>query len=50
MSELRGQIGEVRMTLDIKRAATGKTETVELIGKVVHDERDPLGRGQERRH
>lgn len=29
---LSGQPGELRMTIEIKRAATGKTETVELIG------------------
>lgn len=31
-NELKGQPGELRMTIEIKRAATGKTETVELIG------------------
>lgn len=32
MSDLSGQVGEVRMTLEIKRKETGKVETVELIG------------------
>jgi hypothetical protein len=49
MAELQGQIGEVRMTLEIKRAATGKTETVEVIGKVIDDECNPLDSGEERR-
>lgn len=31
-SNLQGEPGELRMTIEIKRAATGKTETVELIG------------------
>ena len=29
---LQGQPGELRMTIEIKRAATGKVETVELVG------------------
>jgi hypothetical protein len=31
---LQTQPAELRITLEIKRAATGKTETVELIGHV----------------
>jgi hypothetical protein len=34
MAELNGQPGELRFTVEIKRAATGKTERFELIGKV----------------
>ena len=34
MAELNGQPGEVRMTIEIRRAATGKTETYELIGNI----------------
>ena len=34
MNELQGQVGEVCMTIHIKRAATGETETHELIGKI----------------
>lgn len=37
MAELAGQVGELAITLEIKRAATGETETVELIGKVMDD-------------
>lgn len=35
MSDLNGTPGELRMTLMITRAATGETETVELVGKAV---------------
>lgn len=36
--DIRGQEGELRFTLEIKRAATGETDTVELIGKIGDDE------------
>lgn len=32
--DLKGQKGELKFTLQITRAATGKTETVDLIGKI----------------
>jgi hypothetical protein len=35
---LTGQIGELRMTLEIKRAATGETEVVELVGILGDDD------------
>lgn len=31
-SDLQGQPGELRMTIEIKRAATGKVDTFELVG------------------
>lgn len=34
---LEGQAGEVRITLEIKRADTGETETVELVGTLVEE-------------
>lgn len=37
MADLQGQIGELRMTLQITRAATGKVEEVELVGFVEED-------------
>lgn len=40
MADLNGQIGELRFTLEITRAATGETETIEMIGKVVADEEE----------
>lgn len=41
MTDLQGQVGEVRMTLEITRAATGQTETVEMVGKVILDDETP---------
>lgn len=29
---LQGQPGELRMTIEVKRAATGKVDTFELVG------------------
>jgi hypothetical protein len=42
MSEnnLTGQIGELRMTIEIKRAATGETEIHELIGTPIESDED----------
>ena len=42
MADLSGQIGELRMVLEIKRKETGETEIVELIGKVTDDGGDAL--------
>jgi hypothetical protein len=35
MIELQGRPGELRFTLQIKRAATGETETVEMVGHLL---------------
>lgn len=35
MNELEGRPAELRFTLEIKRAATGATETVEMVGHIV---------------
>ena len=55
MIELGGQIGELRFTVDITRAATGKTETVELVGfldeaklKELQNGSDPLDSSTQR--
>lgn len=40
MIELGGEAGELRIVLEITRAATGETETVELIGTPVKEEED----------
>ena len=40
MSELKGQEGELRMTLTITRKDTGKVETVEFVGTVTEKEQD----------
>jgi hypothetical protein len=37
MPELSGQPAELRFTLEITRAATGITETVEMVGYIVPD-------------
>lgn len=34
MIDLSGQPGELRFTLQVKRAATGVTETVEYVGRI----------------
>lgn len=38
MPELQGQPGELQMTLQITRAATGKTEEVQLTGYLDPDQ------------
>lgn len=37
IAKLNGQPGELRFTIEIKRAATGLTETHELVGKILPD-------------
>lgn len=50
---LSGTPGELRLTLEITRKATGKTETVELIGTPIieeeQNERNPQHGSEERR-
>lgn len=41
--DIKGQEGELRFTLEIKRAATGETETVELVGKIGDGEIKQIG-------
>lgn len=41
MAELVGQMGELRMTIEVTRAATGKTETYELIGTPLQEADEP---------
>ena len=38
MSELKGQIGELRATITITRKATGKTEVYQLTGAATLEE------------
>ena len=38
MISLAGQPAEVRFTLDIKRATTGLTETIEMVGLIQPDQ------------
>jgi hypothetical protein len=48
MAELRGEAGELRFTIEIKRKATGKVETYNLIGKI-NDGSNPFDRSPQRR-
>ena len=43
MGNLSGQGGELRMVVEVTRKATGKVETVELVGKLTQDEAEKLG-------
>ena len=38
LNNLAGQAGELRMTLQITRKATGKTETVELVSRTTPEQ------------
>lgn len=40
MPDLTGQVGELRLTIDITRADTGEVETYELVGVVTDGEED----------
>lgn len=57
MSELAGQVGELRFTVQITRKETGKIEEVELVGFLDEDKlkelqhgSHPLDSGTERRN
>lgn len=41
MADLVGQIGELRMTIEVTRAATGETETYELVGTPLPETDEP---------
>jgi len=43
MSDLQAIPGEIRMTIQVTRVATGETETHELIGKVIDMKDDDDG-------
>lgn len=43
MSDLQGQPAEIRFTLTIKRAATGKEETYEMVGHSLPEEKEDHG-------
>lgn len=40
LNQLLGRPGELRMTIEIKRASTGKTEIHELIGTPIESDED----------
>lgn len=50
MAELNGQLGELRMTLEITRKETGKVETVELIGRLDEQQIKELENGSDSQH
>ena len=40
--DLKGKEGELKFTLEIQRAATGQTDTIELVGKIGDGEIEQL--------
>lgn len=50
MSNLGGQMGELRMTLQITRKETGKVEEVELIGFLDEEKLKELQNGSNSQH
>lgn len=40
MNELTGEKAELRFTIDITRAATGETESFELVGTITPQEQE----------
>ena len=38
MPDLKGGLGELRFTIEVKRKDTGKVETYDMIGKVMPEE------------
>jgi hypothetical protein len=47
MAELSGQVGEVRMTVEITRKETGKVETYDLVGFLDEDKLKELQNGSD---
>ena len=43
MPDLTALPGELRATIEIKRAATGKIDTFEIVGRVMPDEGENHG-------
>ena len=50
MPELSGQMGELRMTVQITRKDTGKVEQVELVGFIDEDKLKELQNGCNPQH
>lgn len=42
MSDLKGQTGELRATIQITRKATGKVETFELVGRTTPEQHEQI--------
>lgn len=47
MSALKGNGGELRATIQIKRKATGKVETVELVSRTTPEQHEQIMRDEE---
>lgn len=47
MINLQGQEGELRFKVQVTRAATGKVEEYELVGKITAEEAEQLGLTEE---
>lgn len=38
MADLKGNPGEIRFTIEVKRAETGDVETYDLVGKIADED------------
>lgn len=43
MADLQGQMGELRMTVQVTRKETGEVETHELVGYATQEQAEALG-------
>jgi hypothetical protein len=50
MINLSGQMGEVRFSVEVKRADTGKVEQYELVGYLDEDKLKELQNGSDSQH
>jgi hypothetical protein len=50
MQELQGQVGEVRMTIQVKRKETGKVEEFDLVGFLDEDQLKEFQNGSDPQH
>jgi hypothetical protein len=42
MSKLNGKVGELRFTIQVKRAETGKVEEYEMVGVIDHGDENTV--------
>ncbi len=50
MISLNGQMGEVRFTIEVKRADTGKVDQYEMVGFLDEDKLKELQNGSDSQH
>jgi hypothetical protein len=50
MSNLVGGVGEIRLTVEIKRKDTGKVETYDLVGTITDEQIKELQHGGNSQH